>query len=297
MDQKLLIKIILWLTLLPVLVWGSVSVQVLGSGGPEAGDKRASSAYIVWVDGKSRILVDFGGGAALRFEDAEAKIGDLDLVLLTHLHIDHTADLPALIKSSFFVRRSRNLPIYGPDKNRYMPNTEDFVTRLFDTRQGAWEYMGDYLDGSASYRLLPHTIPFTKQVKRIYQGRGITVDAVSVHHGPIPALAYRVTVRGKSIVFSGDMNGDYHTLEVLAKDADMLVAHNAVPKGATGVAANLHMTPDTIGRIAKKAGIHRLILSHRMLRTLGREKESRQEIQKYYHGTVEFADDLSRYRL
>ena len=297
MHQKTLIWILLWLMLLPAILWGSITLQVLGSGGPEAGDKRASSAYILWIDGKSRILIDFGGGAALRFEEAEAKIGDLDLVLLTHLHIDHTADLPALIKSSFFVRRSRNLPIYGPDENRYMPNTEEFVTRLFDTAKGAWEYMGDYLDGSASYRLLPHTVPFGKKVRRIYQKNGVSVDAVSVHHGPIPALAYRITVQGKSIVFSGDMNGDYHTLEVLAKGADMLVAHNAVPKGATGIAANLHMTPDTIGRIAKKAGIHRLILSHRMLRTLGREKESREEIQKYFHGKTEFADDLSRYRL
>jgi hypothetical protein len=39
-----------------------VALQVLRSGGPIADDARASSAYLVWVDGKSRVLIDFGGG-------------------------------------------------------------------------------------------------------------------------------------------------------------------------------------------------------------------------------------------
>ena len=297
MYLKQITKIFIWFVSLQAMIWGSVEVEVLGSGGPEIGDKRASSAYLVWVDGKARVLVDFGGGASLRFEEANAKIEDLDMILLTHLHIDHTADLPALIKSSFFVHRKDDLPIIGPDKNRYMPNTHDFLKRLFQNDEGAWEYMGDFLDGSASYRLIPHTVLASRKIRRIYANKGITVDTISVHHGPIPALAYRINVAGKSITFSGDMNGEYHTLERLAKRSDILIAHNAVPKGAQGVAAALHMTPDTIGRIAQKAGVRLLVLSHRMLRTLGREHETQKEIRKYYKGKLKFANDLSRYRL
>ena len=44
-----------------------VAVQVLGSGGPELQDKRASSSYLVWENGQARVLVDAGGGSALRF--------------------------------------------------------------------------------------------------------------------------------------------------------------------------------------------------------------------------------------
>ena len=84
MKKHLLILIFAPLLL---LAQPKVSLQVLGSGGPEIGDKRASSGYIVWIDGKSRVLVDFGGGASLRFEEAGAKIEDLDVILLTHLHI------------------------------------------------------------------------------------------------------------------------------------------------------------------------------------------------------------------
>ncbi len=106
-----------------------------------------------------------------------------------------------------------------------------------------------------------------------------------------------VSVRGKSIVFSGDMNDAYHTLETLAKHADMLVAHHAVPKETRGVAAQLHMTPQTIGRIAQKAKVRQVILSHRMLRTIGKERESRIEIRKHYHGKLKFANDLDLYTL
>jgi len=35
-----------------------VQVQVLGSGGPEMEDKRASSSYLVWQNGRPRILID-----------------------------------------------------------------------------------------------------------------------------------------------------------------------------------------------------------------------------------------------
>ena len=172
------------------------------------GDKRASSGYIVWVDGKSRVLIDFGGGASLRFEEAGAKIEDLDVILLTHLHIDHTADLPALLKSSFFVARQRDLPIFGPQSNHFMPSTKSFVERLFKNNKGAWEYMGDYLDGSASFQVKAHTVKETRNVKTIYKSGRLSVQTISVHHGPIPALAYRVNVGSQSITFSGDMNGD-----------------------------------------------------------------------------------------
>ena len=289
--------LILLLSPLALLAQSSITLQVLGSGGPESGDKRASSAYLIWIDGKSKVLIDLGGGASLRFEESAAKIQDLDLILLTHLHVDHTADIPALLKSSFFTRASGNLHIFGPKGNNFMPSTTHFIERLFEDNKGAWQYLGDHLDGSARLQLKAHNIKKSQKEKVIYHQGDIKVNAISVHHGPIPAIAYRVNVGKQSITFSGDMNGDYHTLEKLAKDTDILVAHNAVPKGTTGVAAKLHMTPLTIGEIAKKAKVKKVVLSHRMLRTLGKEKETKKEIRKNYAGKVTYANDLSRYLL
>ena len=95
-----------------------------------------------------------------------------------------------------------------------------------------------------------------------------------------PALAWRVEIGGKRIVFSGDTNGEGDGLTQLASDADLFVAHNAVPEGATGVERRLHMPPSVIGTIAANAHVKQLVLSHRMLRTLGKENETQAEIKR-----------------
>ena len=283
-----------------------VVLQVLGSGGPEMQTKRASSSYLVWVDGKARVLVDAGGGSALRFGESGAQMTDLDVILFTHLHADHSADLPALIKSSWFEDRQRPLPIYGPAGNRLMPSTVAFVRALFDGTRGAYRYLGEFISplGKNSYKLEPHDMrePATKigaprrkepPILPVFSNERVQVRAVAVAHGQLPALAFSVTSGGKTIVFSGDTNGDGGGLQTLAAGADIFVAHNAVPEITGEVERALHMPPSVIGNIAQAAKTKQLVLSHRMLRTLGKEEETLTAIRKAYAGTVHFADDLS----
>jgi len=276
----------------------SVCLQVLGSGGPELDDERASSGYLVWVNGHARVLVDLGPGSLLRFEESKARVEDLELVLLSHLHVDHSADLPALIKGSFFTSRDRDLPLYGPSGNALMPNTTAFAEALFADKNGAYRYLSDYLDGGGAFRLLPHDVSASdRNVQSVWKSGTLAVSAVGVHHGPIPALAWRVETGNRVIVFSGDMNADWHTLPKLAADADLLVAHHAIPQGASGVARKLHMPPSVIGEIAAEANVKQLVLSHRMNRTLGLEEESEKEIRAHYSGPVTFAEDGQCMRL
>ena len=269
-----------------------VHVQVLGSGGPELDDRRASSGYLVWHDGKARVLIDLGPGSLLQFEQQGALIEDIDIVLLSHLHVDHSADLPALIKASYFSDRAADLPVFGPSGNSRMPDTGTFVRALFDGHEGAFRYLGDYLDGSAAYRVLPIDVEASGRTQHTaWQRDGVTATAVPVHHGPIPALAWRVTVEDRVMVFSGDMNGDNGTLAGLAMGADLLVAHHAIPEDAVGAARNLHMPPSVIGEIAARAGVKQVVMSHRMRRTLGREAESSEIVRRTYSGALAFADD------
>jgi ribonuclease BN (tRNA processing enzyme) len=58
---------------------------------------RASTSYLLWIDAQAKILVDMGGGAFLRFGQAQAKFSDLSLIAISHLHPDHVSDLPALL--------------------------------------------------------------------------------------------------------------------------------------------------------------------------------------------------------
>ncbi len=269
-----------------------VWLQVLGSGGPELDDQRASSAYLVWQDGRARILVDMGPGSMLRYEQSGARIEDLEVVLLTHLHVDHSADLPALIKAAFFTDRTLDLPIYGPTGNTRIPDTVAFVQSLFAAPAGTYRYLSGYLTGEETFRLLPHNVTTEgSAVQTVVEGKGFNIAAVPVHHGSIPALAWRIDIGGRALAFSGDMNGDKHTLPLLAAGVDVLVAHNAIPEDEKGTARNLHMPPSVIGEIAAEARVRQLVLSHRMKRTLGREAESKREIRKHYTGPLAFAED------
>ena len=273
-----------------------VWLQVLGSGGPELDDGRASSGYVIWHNGKAKILIDMGAGSALRFEQSGASLNDLDVILFSHLHADHSNDLPALIKASYFSGRNRDLPLYGPDGNQVMPSTTAYIQALFGP-DGSYRYLSDYLDGRESYRLLPHDVETSAKAERMVMANSsYRIAAVSVHHGPIPALAWRVELGGVRLVFSGDMSNQNNVLSALAKQVDLLVAHHAIPEHTGAIARRLHMPPSVIGKIAARAGVKQLVLSHRMNRTLGKEQDSTTRIRETYIGPLHFADDLQCFK-
>jgi ribonuclease BN (tRNA processing enzyme) len=270
-----------------------VAAQVLGSGGPELQDKRASSSYLIWKDGQALVLVDAGGGSALRFGESGAQMSQLDVLLFTHFHVDHSADFPALIKSSWFEDRKRPLPIFGPPGNDFMPSTTEFVYDFFGDKHGAYRYLSELLvpGEEGTYKMQPHNVVAGSTPVAVFRSGKLAVYAVRVIHGQVPALAWRVETGGKVIVFSGDTNGDGPGLVRLAMNADLFIAHNAVPEGAVGIERHLHMPPSVIGQIAADAHVKNLVLSHRMLRTLGKEDQTQAEIRKRYSGPLEFAND------
>jgi len=278
---------------------GRVELQVLGSGGPELSDQRAGSSYLVRVDGKARLLVDMGPGSSLNLERSGARIAELDAVLFSHLHVDHSADFPSLIKASFFAGRQHDLRVLGPDSNHLMPSTEQFVSRLVG-KEGAFAYLSSYYepDQRSRWKIKPQSVAGGPlDVSNFKLSDDLSVNAIPIHHGPIAAVAWRVQAAGCSITFSGDMSNRYESLSRLAQNTDLLVAHNAIPEQARGVARNLHMPPSEIGKIANESGSHALLLSHRMERTLEREPETSSHIRQYYSGPLHFANDLDRIAL
>ena len=271
-----------------------LAVQVLGSGGPELQDKRASTSYLIWDHGRARVIVDAGGGSALRFGESGAQMSQVDVFLFSHFHVDHSGDFPAFIFSSWFEDRTRPLPVFGPAGNEFMPSTTEFVHDLFSDPHGAWRYLSELADTGeeGSYKLQPHDVAAGSAPVLVFRNADMALYAVRVVHGAFPALAWRVEIGGKRIVFSGDTNGEGEGLTQLASNADLFVAHNAVPENATGLERRLHMPPSVIGETAANAHVKQLVLSHRMLRTLGKEDETRAEIKRRYSGPIVFANDL-----
>ena len=277
-----------------VLFAQKVEFEILGSGGPEI-DGRASTSYILWIDNEAKLLVDMGSGSMLRFEQSGAKLETLETVVLTHLHIDHSVDLPSFVKAGFFSSRTEALEIIAPHGNKYFPSIDKFLHILFG-KDGAYRYMNDVLTPqSDSFQIIPYEINSDKIITKKY--KSFTLKLINVHHGIVPALALAIDVGSKRIVISGDTNNENETIEKIAKNADIFIAHHAIPQHAGKFAKDLHMTPLIIANIAKKANVKKIVLTHRMKRTLGKEKESLKLIKENFKGSVIFAEDKMRLKL
>ena len=274
-----------------------LAVQVLGSGGPIADDGRASSAYLVWVDGAARALIDAGGGAFLRFGQAGARFEDLDFIGLSHYHTDHSADLPALLKSGYFSQRTRPLAVAGPGPGGPFPGLDGFLQGMLDPERGAYGYLSGYLDGSGGLvKLAPAEVPAGSGETPGLAGpmlQRFRVDALPVPHGIVPAIAFRLTLGNTVLIFAGDQNGGDPAFAEFARQADLLVMHMAIPQGAGGAALKLHATPETVGRVAQAAGARKLLLSHFMARSLRELEANLARVRQHYPGPVEVAGDLA----
>jgi ribonuclease BN (tRNA processing enzyme) len=241
-----------------------VAVQILGSGGPAFNAERASASYLLWVGQQAKLLFDIGGGSHLRFGQAGAKLADLEMVGISHLHPDHTSDLPALMWASNRVRTA-TLPIVGPSGNNVAPDLQTFLGRLFDEKTGAFQVLGSTLGatqpGAERPRIVATVVDVAKaEPIKVLDRDGISVTAQRIPHANLPTLAYRVQTRDRSVVFSSDQNGTDTKFVDFAKSADLLVMHLAI--AANAPLSPLHAAPAVVGRLAQEAGVKRLILSH-----------------------------------
>jgi ribonuclease BN (tRNA processing enzyme) len=274
--------------------------MVLGSGGPGA-TGRAASCYLVLIDGTSRILVDAGPGAFVRLGESKLSLSDTDVVLLTHLHIDHAGELPGLFKARAV---SSGDPIvfkvWGPTgtgakrEGAYFPSTSRFLDLLFG-KHGAFAYLSDF---AAPIIIQAHDIPAQVEPnlvpQTIFNERGLVMTAVAGHHGDAPALIYRIDYAGKSITFSGDIDArGLPGLRNIAKGSDLLVFNSVVldPPGSREVLYALHTPPQAIGELARDAGVHGLLLSHLSPDVDAHHDDVLASIKLNYHGPVSFAAD------
>jgi ribonuclease BN (tRNA processing enzyme) len=269
-----------------------VALQVLGSGGPIADDPRASSGYLVWVDGHARALVDAGGGVFQRFAASGAALEDLEVVVLSHFHVDHSVDLPALVKHGYFSERGRPLPVLGPDGSDLFPGLDAFLAALFG-ESGAYAYLGWAIGrGEGRFTIDAREIPVAGEATRLELG-DLEVRAVGVPHGVVPALGVRVDVGGRAFAFASDQRLDDPRFVEMIGGVDLLVAHHATPEASGGPVRSLHAPPSAIGAAAAEARVGHVVLSHHMLRATRAQEEGVAAIRERYRGPLTLADDLT----
>jgi ribonuclease BN (tRNA processing enzyme) len=280
----------------------SLELLVLGSGGPGAAG-RAASSYLVLIDGTPRILMDAGPGSFARLGEAQVSLANTDTVLLTHLHIDHAGELPGLFKARavsatgpivFNVWGPTGSP--GQHQDAYFPSTSQLMRLMFGPK-GAYAYLSDF---SSPMTIQAHDIPAPLKnhvPRQIFKRADLVIIAIAGHHGDAPSVIYRIEHAGRSVTFSGDIDAaGLPALRRIAKATDLLVFNSVVldPPASPAILYSLHTPPRAIGEVARDAGARGLLLSHISPGIDANRDAVLGSIRSSYAGPVTFAQDGTR---
>lgn len=205
---------------------------------PDVGSETAS--FMI----NSANLVDTGWNTALGMRQYGFDPQDLQSIILTHMHHDHCLGLAGLLLY---------LGLRGPREESTRP------LHIL----GPAQYLGDVVAAAFEFLQIPRfpeldvaheLVPL--QPGDSYELDGVRLDTCAANHvsgkgNPEPALSYRVTepATGAVFAFSGDTS--FHPpLADFARGASLLIHDGA------------HSTAEEAARIAKMAGVARLLLIH-----------------------------------
>jgi hypothetical protein len=271
-----------------------VAVQVLGSGAT-ATAAQAQSGYLIWIEGRARLLVDAGSAVALRFAESGATMADLDAILLTHLRADRSADLPILLQAARAQGRDRPLPVYGPAGGKSSPSTVAFIRALFDGSRGAYRYLGDLLNPLARtpFKLQPHDVGEetgrlvmrrpTVAIYQVFANARLRIVAAYATRETAPALIWRIEAAGKSIVLDTVADIASKSAAALTPGADWLgVGLGAAPQA-----------PEEIAQLAAAGAARQLVLLPRTPLAPERAADALQRVKKHFGGPSGIASELA----
>jgi ribonuclease BN (tRNA processing enzyme) len=300
----------------------STRLVLLGTGaGPIPRKDRSQPANLLVVGGRP-YLVDAGNGVARQLAHAGFVPSDVRTVFITHHHVDHNADMGALMSFAWIEDNKRNDKSVAPMRFYGPASTSTLV-------QAAQSFL------AVSERIFRAGVPMAPVAGRfeghdisgpgeVFRDDRIVVTAVENTHymgananAATPAdksYAYRFDTPGRSIVFCGD-TGPSEAVTELAKGADVLVCEvNDLEASMKEIASTMrlpplvlkavrmhmekqHISPEEIGKMATKAGVKSVVLTHYSPGLDGETNLSpyTDGVRKFYTGPVIAGHDLLEY--
>jgi ribonuclease BN (tRNA processing enzyme) len=214
-----------------------VKLTVVGCSGSIPGPTSLSSCYLVEHDGY-RVVVDLGHGS-LGVLQQHIALTDIDAIVLSHLHADHSIDLTALYVAHRYgpYEFPARLPVYGPT------DTSDRLASAYGMKSpqgmtGAFDFRDVSVAASVG--------PFRVRAERVAH--------------PVEAYAVRFEVDGKALVYSGD-TGPCLAIDEISRGADLLLCEASFVHGDDNP-RDLHLTGRQAGEVARGAGVGRLVITH-----------------------------------
>ena len=213
-----------------------MKIKVLGTGTCVPSLQRSSSSYLVQTK-QLNILIDVGPSVVRRLLEYGFTTRDIDVIILTHFHVDHTADLSTfLFASNYDVEaRAKELSVLGGD------GLHDFYRGLLAVYP--W--------------LLPRSyeISLREMSKGTLNKGGLVITTAQMEHNN-ESIGVRVEER-KSVTFSGDTDYTKNLVE-LASGTDLLIAECSFPERKV----DGHLNLEILQKIVDEANPKRVLISH-----------------------------------
>lgn len=217
-------------------------VTVVGSGDAfGSGGRFQTCIALAEQDGPPAVLLDCGATTLTALRQQRIDPGNIETVVVSHLHGDHFGGLPFLVLDGQFRRRSQDLTVLGP------PGTQERLTQAMEvlypgssTVQRRFEVrVGDHVD------------------RRTHDLGALRVTPFEVSHASgAPAYAIRVDGAGGSMAYSGDTEWS----EALVDAADGVGLF--LCEGYAPGPVRWHLDLDTLARHRSRLTCRRLVLTH-----------------------------------
>jgi ribonuclease BN (tRNA processing enzyme) len=295
----------------------ATTLVTLGTaGGPLPRADRTQSSNLLIVNG-TLYLIDAGDGVTRAIVQAGYDFRKVGKIFITHPHSDHTNGLATLLNSQWEYQRAEPTDIYGGGVEALVKGALDYLTPNAEIRwaEGKKRPMADTFHG---HDVGPGVV---------YQDDNVKVTAVENTHfhfqpgtppyGKYHSYSYRLDTPGRVVFFTGD-TGPSDAVVELAKGADLYVTETTSPeevvelfkKNGTWQAKTPaeqegflrhmheeHVTPQDIGKMATKAGVKAVVMSHLGPSTNPNDDYQRyiDEAKKYYSGPITLAKDLMKF--
>jgi ribonuclease BN (tRNA processing enzyme) len=229
-----------------------MKLTVLGCSGPYPSAGGACSGYLISHEG-TNILLDCGNGVLGNLQRF-IKIEEIDAIILSHLHSDHTSDMMVL-RYALLGNTKKTIDVYAPAEPL------DEYTRL--NSEGTYNLKG--ISEQLELKIGDLIFKF-KEMK----------------HSVI-SYAVSIECQNRKFVYSGDTSWN-DGLIGFAKNVALLLLDSRF-YGEDKKDENIaHLTSRECGILAKMAGVRKLLLTHFLPENDIKlhEKEARENFEKSY---------------
>ena len=180
-----------------------MQIKLIGTG--SIGAKQSSACTLI----DEEILVDMPNGIVKKLKQLNNDISKIKIVLITHLHGDHFADIPFFMFDRFFYKPENETKIYCPK------GTEQKVKMLFDVL-----FPCDYekVNNDAKVKFIEFEELNQEQILE-----NVYAKSKLVEHGDCkPAYGFIISKENKKIGFSGDSRL-CNSIEEIVQESDISI--------------------------------------------------------------------------